>query len=222
MTHFIEKLAGIGLIRFKDGKLLLSNLGGNSTCVPVAGMQFRYIPKKDPVEPVATVALLAPNAEGRFIEAGTATIKRIPLWLAIVEIALTAFVLLSIVSILLYAPFWILGGLSQKRRRPAERAMRLWPLLAVLSLIAIVGIFILCADDLISRMGNLTVWSGAFCFATIAFAVASGASAVSLWRAPTETVRGGVRKYSMTVTAALLIAAAYLACWGIIGLRTWA
>ena len=28
------------------------------------------------------------------------------------------------VAILLYAPFWILGGLSKRRRRPAERGMR--------------------------------------------------------------------------------------------------
>jgi hypothetical protein len=31
-----------------------------------------------------------------------------------------------------------------------------------------------------------------------------------------------VRRYSSVVTLALLIATAYLAYWGIIGLRTWA
>lgn len=224
LSHFIERLAGISLVRFKDGKLLIGNLGGwNETFLPVAGMQFRYVPKKDPAEPVATLALLTPNEEGRFIQAGTmTTMKHIPSWQAILEIALTAFVVLSIVSILIYAPFWILGGLSKKRRRPAERGLRIWPLMAVLSLIAIVVIFILCSDNLISRMGNLTVWSGASCFATIAYAVAAVASALSLWRAPTQTVRRGVRRYSTIVTAAQLIAAAYLAYWGVIGLRTWA
>ena len=68
--------------------------------------------------------------------------------------------------------------------------------MAVLSLIAIVVIFILCGDDLIARLGNLTAWSAAFFLATIAFAVAAVASAIALWRAPAEAVRRGVRRYS--------------------------
>jgi hypothetical protein len=35
-------------------------------------------------------------------------------------------------------------------------------------------------------------------------------------------VRPGVRRFSLIVTLALLVAGAYLAYWGIIGLRTWA
>jgi hypothetical protein len=223
LTHFIDRLAGLSLARFKDGKFLITNLSGwNQTFIPVAGMQFRYVPKKDPAVPVATFALLTPNEEGRFIQAGMTTMKRIPAWLAIAEAALTAFVLLSLVSILIYAPFWILGGLSKKRRRPRERALRAWPFVAVLSLIAIVVIFILCADDMVARLGNLTAWSAALFLVTIAFAVASVASAIAVWRTPAGAVRRGVRRYSMLVTVALVIATAYLAYWGIIGLRTWA
>ena len=222
MTHFIERLAGLSLVGFKDGKLLIANLSGrNETFLPVAGNQFRYIPKKEPPEPVATLALLTPNEDGRFIEAGTTVMKHIPVRLAILEIALTLFVLLSLLSILIYAPFWMLGGLSKKRRRPLERGMRIWPLVAVLSLISFVVIFILCGDDLIARLGNLTVWSAALFLVTIAFAVASVASAIALWWAPVGAVRRGVRAYSIAITAALLIATVYLAYWGVIGLRTW-
>lgn len=223
MFHFVENLTGISRVRFRDGKLLILTLGGNETFLPVTGLQFRSVPKKDPAEPVASVALLAPNDQGRFIQAGMmGTLKRIPAWLALLEIVLTAYVLLSILSILIYAPFWILGGLIKKRRRPAERGMRIWPLLAVLSLVAIIVIFILCSNDLIARLGNLTAWSAAFFLSTIAFAVAAVASAIALRRAPADGVRKGVRRYSTVVTAALLIATAYLLSWGIIGLRTWA
>ena len=61
--------------------------------------------------------------------------KRIPTWLAIFEIIIAGFVLLALMSTLIYAPFWILRGLSKKHRRPAERSMLLWPLVAVLSLL---------------------------------------------------------------------------------------
>jgi len=227
LWHFLERLAGISWIRFKDGKLLFTSLQGwNETYLPVAGKQFRYVPTKDPPEPVATLALLTPNEEGRFIQAGPefTTMKRIPPWLAIGELVLTVFVVLSIVSILAYGPFWILGGLSKKRRRPAERGMRIWPLIAVLSLIAFVGAIVVRADDFegwIVRLGNLTGWSAAVFLATLAFAVTSMGSAITWWRAPAEGVRRGVRRFSMIVTVALLIATVYLAYWGVIGVRTW-
>ena len=104
----------------------------NQTFVPVAGRFFRYVPKDSPPEPVATVALLSNK---RFIEVGTLSLMRVPDWLAGTEILLTGLFLLSVASIVLYAPVWLIGGFIKRRRRPAERAMRLYPLLAVLSLI---------------------------------------------------------------------------------------
>ena len=225
MTHFLDRLLGIIWVRFQDGKLLLSDLGErNQVFVPVTGAQFRRIPKKELPDPVPTVELLTPSAKGQFIQfgGGMATMRRISAWLAFAEIILTAWFVLAVVSVLLYAPFWLLGGLSKKRRRPAERWMRLWPLIAVLSLIAVVVIFMLSSDDLISRMGNLTGWSAAFFLATVAYGVASVAGAIALWWAPKQEVRGWVRRFSTAVILALLIAAAYLAYWGVIGLRTWA
>lgn len=99
--------------------------------------------------------------------------------------------------------------------------MRIWPLIAVLSLFAFVVIFILCSDDLIERMGNLTLWSFALFAVSWLLAIAVLASLMSVVRASGE-VRRGVRRFSIVVTTALVIAAAYLAYWGIIGIRTWA
>jgi len=39
---------------------------------------------------------------------------------AIGEILVAGFVVLSIFSIVLYAPFWMIGGLMRSRRRPAS------------------------------------------------------------------------------------------------------
>jgi CubicO group peptidase (beta-lactamase class C family) len=224
MLRFLERLLGLNRVRFEDGKLLLSSLTGiDDVYLPVVGGQFRYVPTKDPAEPAARLDLLSPNADGQIIQLGMdATLKRIPGWLAITEITLTLFVALALVSVLVYAPFWILGGLSKKRRRPAERRMRLWPLVAALSLVSFFAVFVLTIDDLISQLGNLTAWSAAVFLSTIIFAVASVASGVVLWRVPKQEVRASVRTYSTVVTVALLIATAYLAYWGVIGWRTWA
>ena len=164
--------------------------------------------------------MLFRSADGRFVFIG-GTLKRIPTWLAIAEAVLVAWFLLAFVSILLYAPLWIFGGLIKKRRRQAERAMRLWPLIAVLSLLAFVGLVIVSGSDAIERLGNLTIWSFGLTLTTSIFGLASVASAVALWRARNREIRGSVRWYSIAVTSALLIATAYLAYWGVIGIRTW-
>jgi CubicO group peptidase (beta-lactamase class C family) len=221
MTEFLVNLLGLSRVRFGGGNLLLTSLGQiDQPFVPVAGNQFRYLPKKDHAEPIATAILLAPNAEGRFAFIG-GTMKRIPTCLAMAEIGLTAFLVLAFVSILLYAPFWAFGGLIKKRRRPAERAMRLWPLIAVLSLLAFVGLFTASSSDVIARLGNLTVWSFGLFLTTLLYGVACLASLVALWMARKRGIRKSVRWYSMAVTAALTIAALYLAWWGVVGLRTW-
>lgn len=147
--------------------------------------------------------------------------KRIPGWLAISEIVATVFVVLTMLAILIYAPFWTLGGLGRKRRRPAERAMRIWPLVAALSLITVVIVVIAADGDAIERLGNLTLWSASIFPATVVFAIAAVASAVAWWRTPAGSARPGIRRFSTIVASALLIAAAYLAYWGVIGLRTW-
>jgi CubicO group peptidase (beta-lactamase class C family) len=224
MIYFLERVLGLAHVRSENGRLLISSLGGmNDESVPVTGMQFRHVPKKDAPDPIPTIELIAPNSDGLFIQTYRGdTMEHIPAWMAISRLILTAWFVLAVVSVIVYAPFWLLGGLSQKRRRPAERGMRAWPLVAVLSLVAVVVIFVLCGDNLLQRMGNLTGWSAAFFLATVAYALASLLGAKALWRARAQEVRRGVRWYSTAVILALLIAAIYLAYWGFIGLRTWA
>jgi len=219
--HFLERLAGLSLVRFDGGNMVLASINDlNQPFIPVSGKQLRYVSKKDKPEPIATVALLEPNAEGRFIYMG-GTGRRIPTVQAWAEIVLTVLFLLSIVAIVLYAPFWLIGGLIKRRRRPAERAMRLWPLIAALSLLGFVGCFIGASSDIITLLGHLTVWSFGVFLCTSLFGVASVASAIALWLARKQQIRGFVRWFSITVTGALLIGAMYLAYWGVIGMRTW-
>jgi hypothetical protein len=225
LTHLLERLLGIVRIRFADNELLLTSLRErDQVLLPMAAGQFRKVPKEGFPDPIATMALLSPNAEGQLVqmEGGKVTMKHIPAWFAIAEIALTAWFICAMVSVLCYAPFWLLGGLSRKRRRPAERAVRAWPLVAVLSLVAAAGILILSGDDFISRMGIWSVWSAAIFLSTLLYGVASAAGAVALWRAPRQAIRSRVRKYSIVVIPAFLIVATYLAYWELIGLRTWA
>lgn len=221
MTHFLDHLLGVTHVSFRDGKMSLTGINGGSRFVPVSGRFFRYLPKEGSPEPAASVDLISPNADGLFIQAGS-TFRRIPGWLAIGQVLLTAFVFAAILSVPVYALIWIIGGFIPRRRRPAERAMRLYPLLAVASLVGVVVTAILSGSDAIERLGNLTGWSFTLFLCTIVFAVASLLSAWAVISARDAGVRRGVRWYSAIVSVALLIALIYLAWWGVIGVRTWA
>lgn len=221
MTHFVERLGGLSHIGFANGRMAVRALNGEATFLPVSGRFFRYLPKDGPAEPVASAVLITPNPDGMFVQAGT-VFKRIPTWLAVAEIVLTLFVLLSIVAILVYAPVWAIGGLIPRRRRPAERAMRLYPLIAVLSLVALVVVFLASSSDLLTRLGHFSVYSALVWLCTVLFALATLMSVWSAFGAHGGGTRRWVRWFSATVSAALLVAALYLAFWGVIGLRTWA
>lgn len=216
-------------IYFERGNLVFSNLFGtiHESFAPVGGAQFRFLPPEGPAPPVPTAALLVPNAEGRFVYLGTitfsdsATWKRVPTWFAVGELVVAVWFLLAALSILLYAPFWIFGGVIRKRRRPAERAMRLLPLIAVLSLTAALNFFLQSRNDAIARLGNLTIWSFGIFLNTLIFGAASIASTIALWLARKRETRSSVRWFSVAVTSALLIATTYFAYWGVIGIHTW-
>ena len=93
LTYFLGRLVRLSRIQFRDGTLFMTGLGGrNDEYLPVAGGQFRHVPKKDPPSPVATFELLM-NPEGRFVQdsLGT-TMKQIPGWFAISEIVLAGMI----------------------------------------------------------------------------------------------------------------------------------
>lgn len=228
-TRFFDRFQ-LQRVHFERGNLVVSNMFGtinmfrtiNWTFVPVGGDQFRYLPKEGPAPPIATAALIAPNADGRFFFVlRLGEWKRVPTWFAVAEAVLIIWCLLAFVAILLYAPFWVFGRLIKKRRRPHERAMRLWPLIAAVSLLAAYGLYMRAARAPVMCLGNLTVWSFGLFLTTLTFGVASLASVLVLWLARKHEIRSSVRWFSIAVTSALLIATAYLAYWGVIGIRTW-
>jgi CubicO group peptidase (beta-lactamase class C family) len=224
LGHGVERLVNLIRVRFDATGFRLTYMNGETeTFVPVAGGQFRKV-KDGEADPVPTVVLIPPNAEGRFINFGIGrTFRQVPGWYAMGQLTGVALVLLSILSILLYAPFWTLAGLAKHRRRPAERAMRIGPLIAAGALLtSIVVLARASGGDATVRLGTVTPWSIALFLLTAGFGTAAFASAVASWRAPREGVRRSVRAYSIVVALALVLAALYCAYWGLIPIRTWA
>jgi CubicO group peptidase (beta-lactamase class C family) len=219
LTHFLDRFTGLTRISFRDGNLIFDSRDRSDwSFVPVSDTLFRFVPRTYPADPIPTLALLPPTDEGLFLQFRTNTLKRVPGWLVILQAVLVVYVLAASLSILIYAPFWAPFWIW---RRPAERGIRLFPLLSVLSLLAGLGIVGLASDDPLSKLAHVTGWSVTLYLSTILFAATALASAITCWRRRHSDVRPAVFRYSVAVSVALLIAVAYLTYWGVIGIRTW-
>jgi CubicO group peptidase (beta-lactamase class C family) len=220
MFYFLERILGIMRVWFGDNKLHVKPLfGAGAVYVPVSGHLFR---KAD--DPIPTLALIGGHG-APMLDVHSLAVRVVPTWLVIAELGIGALALLLMASSILYALFWIPMWLFRWRRRKyrAKRflILRALPLVSVLSLVAVVAVFTVSAEDAIARFGNVTVWSVSLFLLTIVFAVTAVASLVVAIRGCRPEVRRLVWIHAALVSGACVVVAAYLAWWGIIGLRTW-
>jgi CubicO group peptidase (beta-lactamase class C family) len=221
-SHFLDRILGMHYLRFSDGKMWISNLGElDNTAIPTGGEQFRYIPRDDAPHPIASYMLLSPKSEGRFVALGNGTYRHIPAWKAWLEIGITCWWLLALAATLLYAPVWLIGGLFKSRRRPDERAIKVWTLVSALSVIGFCAIFAVSGSDLLERMGNLTIWSAGLFVFSLLMGIAPFAALFSCVRSMKKDVRGYVRWIHRFILIPMMIVVIYLLVWGVIGMRTW-
>jgi len=229
----LERLFGLTHINVQENNLIMTPLfEKNSLFVPVSDTEFRYAPANESPDPVPTLKFLNKNGERQFIQISLGlrnpallhiTLKHIPTWLAILEIISLAFIVLMYLSMLVYVFYWILLKLRKKSHYGKDNNLLLWPAIGVLSLITI---FTICAASsevgiAIERLGNLSIWSFSIFSATIVFAYASIASAITILITPKNSVRYSMYIFSIMITMGLAISTLYLAYWSLIGLRTW-
>ena len=209
--YFVERLMGLTRVQVTADALTLQGLMGPAhRYVAVQGRTLR-LHDTDADEPVASLALITPNAEGRFIGLGEGgTFKQVPGWQVWAELGGLALWCLAVVATLLYAVCW-LGAALLGRRRPMDAVQRRWLLAAVGSLVAAVVVLMVGIDDLLMRFGAATAWSVAFCLLTLIHALATLVAAWTVFGAAGARARPWVRRYARLAAAGLLI-----------GMRTWA
>jgi len=141
-----------------------------------------------------------------------------PVWpyTRIVLLGLCAALMLSS---LVFAVVWMLRKLIGKMKGVPHLAVRWVPLLAVLCLLGI-PFFAGKLDG--AAIGTLNFFTFAIFLATILFPLLSLTGLVLALRVPKETINRGVRLHSLVVSLACCVVAAFLASWGLLGLRLWA
>jgi CubicO group peptidase (beta-lactamase class C family) len=217
VLHFLERLVGVRRVRVEDGELRLEGLGEPAKpLLAVTDSLFRR-----PDDPLATVAFV--EEEGAWTMQGMSNYRQVPAWLVWGQTAIVILCLLLMLSAVLFALVWVPRKLFGYLRGVGHLSVRILPLAAVLCLLAAFGLVVLAArNDPLGRMGNFTPWSLGFCLVTWLFALTTVAGLVQAFRARRWPMNRWVLGHAWLVSLANAIVLAYLAWWGIIGLRTWA
>jgi CubicO group peptidase (beta-lactamase class C family) len=223
MFAFMEDLTGGTWIRVANGRLQRAGLflSNKEDLFPVGKNLFRG--EKDP----EASAAFFPDQTGRMIYVrsggdGEPYGERIiPLW-PYGRLAILAGSCVLMASALPYAVFWglllLLGRFIERFRSVKHLRVRVVPLLAVLSLLAVVFAFTKVTNDI----GVFNFWSFLIFLGTIAFALLSLAGLALAVSVPKAEIHKAVRIHSLLVSVACCIVTIFLSAWHLIGLRLWA
>jgi len=219
MLAFLDDLTGGIRIRTIGGQLTHSSMFGKPEPMLPAGKNLFRAEK----EPEGTTLFFA-DEEGRMAfssmgDDGVSYAVRIsPFW-PYTRLALLALCAVLMLSTVPFALIWLARKLIGKMKDVQHLAVRVVPLLAVLSLPAIP----LCFNALHgSAIGTVNVFTIGIYMATILFALLSLLGLVLALRVPKAEIHRGVRIHSLLVSLACCVVALFFASWGLIGLRLWA
>jgi len=218
LFSFLDRLTGGFHISLHDGSLFRKNLFGKPEPIfPVANNLFRS--EKDPE--ATAVFFTAPEGDFVYSSAsidGTPYAVRIsPVW-PHTRLVLLCLCLVLMASAVLFAVVWIIRWLFRKMKGARHLAVRIVPLLAVLTFLVILFAFGTLFDGTEDKSPGAII----LYLATMLFPILSVAALIMALRVPRSEISRGVRIHSLLVSLACCILAVFLASWHLVGLRAWA
>ena len=219
MLAFLDDLAGGIRIRVIGGQLARAHMFGKPEALLPAGKNLF----RDEKEPEGTTIFFSGDGAKMALtymgDNAVSYAERVsPVW-PYTRVALLVSCAVLMLSSVVFAVIWIVLKLIGKMKGVGHLAVRWVPLLAVLCLVAIPFLFKGLNG---SAIGTLNARTAGIFLATILFPVLS---VLGLWlalRVPKAEIHRGVHAHSLLVSLACCVAAAFLASWGLIGLRLWA
>jgi hypothetical protein len=149
-------------------------------------------------------------------------LRRIPSWQFWGQMSAALYCGMAMLSAIVFPVIWLPRKLLGYLRGVQYLSVRLLPFLATLSFCGLFCVmFSLPPNDPISALGRPTVWSLGICALTWVFAATTLAGLLQVVRARGWKMNRWVWWHSLFVSIANAIVLAYLAYWGVIGLRTW-
>ena len=221
VSYFLDRVLGVSKFWFADGELHRKPLlGGEQRDYRPAGDGRFRSPESGRVVLVQTEDPLA----GPVVHVGTQVLKPFSPLVAYGQLAIGALWLVSIAISFVYFLVWGFRKWRGKVPAGASTRIRVWPLLAGVSVVAFILLFSMgmsSTSTIFMTLGRPTPTSIAIMLTTLAFAVFA---VLGAWTAVRE--RGAemnrVNYWYCSISSGLhLLVALYLGWFGIIGIQTW-
>ena len=219
VAYFLERVLGLQKIWIEEQRLKRRGFFGGNTWayVPASAGLFRA----ENTGAIA-VALVDDPLAGPVVHIDTLVLKKIPAWLAYGQLGIVVLWVLSIATSVLFLLVWGVRKLRGKIPAGPVTWIRVWPLLAGLSIVAMVGLFSLGMTDPFSKLGAPTPTSIGVMLSSIAFAVFAILGVRTAVRERHTAMNRWAFWHSTIVSSVHFIVAAYLLWFGAIGIMTWA
>ena len=218
LSYFIDRVFGIQKFWIERDQVVREPLLGGEAVnyYPASRDLFRHAETGR----TALSRVVDPLA-GPVVHVGTLVAKPVPPELVYGQLAIAALWAFMILTSVLYAIIW--GIRKWRGKIPAGPTMRIrvWPLLASVSIIAFMGLFLIAMSDPFTRLAAPTFFSVSIMLLTVAFAVFAvlGARTAVVER---HTHMNRLNYWHSTLASFThLLVALYFAWFGIIGLMTW-
>jgi CubicO group peptidase (beta-lactamase class C family) len=127
-----------------------------------------------------------------------------------------------IITAVLFFPVWLVRRLRKKIAPGAAIRIRTWPLLAGVSALSFVGLFMIGMNDPFKHLGTPNVVSIGIMFSTILLAVFALLGVATSFKERHTPMNRFMYWHSSLVSVFHLLVTAYLLAYGVIGLMTWA
>ena len=218
-SYFLDRIFGAQKIWFEDGKLMRKSLLASDVTSYLAASPTMY--RSEDTGLVSLTSVVDPLV-GPVVHAGSLVLKPASALLIYGQLGIGALWALSITVSIVFFLVWGIRRLRGKIAPGPAVKIRVWPLLAGLSILFFVWMFSLGMVDPFTILAGPTLISVAIMLATIAFAVFAVAGTHAAFSYRGADINRVAYWYSAISSGLHLIVALYLLSFGVIGMMTWA
>ncbi|MBT8070894.1 MAG: beta-lactamase family protein [Gammaproteobacteria bacterium] len=217
--YFLERVMAVQKLWFEGARLARKDLLGDDVRY--------YLPVSDTLYQSAETGLISltrttdPLA-GKVVHANNRVLKPVSPLVVYSQLGILLLWGLFIATSLIFFPVWLVWRMRGKIPPGPAIRIRLWPLLASVSVVAIVGLFMLGMNDVFVRLGSPTAFSIGIMVASLAYAVFVVMGIHTAYWHRNTAMNRGAWWHSSLASLVHVIVLFYLLYHGVIGLRTWA
>ena len=219
IAYFLERVLNVQKLWFEDDKLARKGLFDDETTYyfPVSDQLYRseesgLISLSQTTDPLA----------GTVVHMGTTVLKPSNPILVFSQLGIAALWGLFMLTTLLFLPVWLFRKWRGKIPAGASTRIRIWPLLASVSIAVFMGLIIIGGNDPFKQLGAPTLVSVGIMLTTLAFALFAVLGAYTAIKERQTAMNKGTYWHSSIASLLNLVVAVYLLSFGAIGLMTWA